>query len=169
MKDNSTSTRGIIALFIVVIAFFTPRLFLSFILMAIAIFGILGLFKDRNPAFAVLALIGGGLILYAESVRHASGSKVYEVTYQVDCHGCDIRYTNATGGEVKLDNYGNLYQTIKATGDTYITLSANNGYDTEGEVTASVYVNGNLLKTETGSGKGASAYVSVFPKEIDGF
>ncbi|HEV7348214.1 hypothetical protein [Telluribacter sp.] len=169
MNDNTSSFRGMVALIIAIFAFFTPRLFLSFILIGIAIFAILGLAKDKVKIYAVAALLIGGFILYAESVRHASGSKVYEITYQVECDGCDVRYTNATGGDVKLDNHGNLFKKLRATGDTYINLSAMNSYDTKGEVTASVYVNGVLLKTETGSGKGALAYVSVFPKEVDGF
>jgi hypothetical protein len=168
-SQSSSSTFGIIAVVISIVALFTPRLFLSMIVIGIVIFSIIGLVKDKSKVFSIIALLVCGFIFYLEIQRELSKSELYKVSYLVACVDCQIRYTNESGGEVILENRNFLDETVELTGDTYVTLSAINSYDRTGDAEVSIYVNGVLLETKKSSGRGASAFISCMPNEADGF
>jgi len=92
---------------------------------------------------------------------------IYEVEYKVDCVGCDISYTNETGGTDILNNIMKPWsKKITVKGDEFLYLSAQNGSTPIRPVTVTIKVNGIQIETETSNGKFAIADVSCYPIEV---
>lgn len=171
MSDNKepkkSSTWGTIALIIGVISLFTPRLFLSIIMIALAIFTVLGLIRDGSKIPSVIALIIGGLIFFSEVNEAKKSIDIYSVEYQVECYKCEVSYINTTGGTNKVEDVtGSWTMTLQFKGDDFIKVSGQNqGIDKE--IVARILVNGRLLKEEKSQGRYEIAGVYGTPKNID--
>jgi hypothetical protein len=168
-EQKRSSTWGTIALVIGIISIFTPRLFLSIILLALAIFTILGLIKDSSKIPSIIALVIGGLIFFSELNYEKKSLDTYSVEYQVECYKCDVNYTNETGGSNKVEKVkGNWSVTLNFKGDNFIRVSGQN-QDVDKEITARILVNGKLLKEGKSQGRYQIAEVYGTPKNIDGY
>ncbi|MGG7661064.1 hypothetical protein [Dyadobacter sp. BHUBP1] len=166
---GGSSTFGLVAIAICVVSFFTIRLFLSMILVGIAIFAIIGLIRDSSKIWSILALCWAGFLIYSESDRASKDFETYSVKYEVTCGKCSVTYTNATGGNENYKDIDHFLKTVSLKGDTYASLSAINDYESFGTVTVNIFVNGNLLKTETSTGQMAVASAYCFPREAAGY
>ena len=165
-KKQKSNTFGIIAVVIGLISLFTPRIFLSMVLIGLAIFTILGLVKDRTKIYSIIALIIGCFILYLLFSEAKKSVESFDVVYRVECSDCDISYTNASGGTDNVKNVnGRWRQSITAKGDDFLHLYAQNNRNSS-SVTAEIYVNGFPAKTETSSGEYAIASASCQPKDF---
>ncbi len=165
--SKKTNVFGIIAAAIGVVAFFTPRLFLTPVLIGLLIFSILGLVKDRHKIYSLFGLGIGALILYVEFKDAANSMKLYEVEYRVECVECDCSYTNITGGTDRVENIRGIWtEKVTVPGDEFVHLSAQNSKVTS-SITATIKVNGKLVETETSSGRFAIASVSCNPKDVN--
>ena len=173
MSDNNepkkSSTWGTIALIIGVISLFTPRLFLSIVMMALAIFTVLGLIRDSSKIPSVIALIIGGLIFFSEVKEAKRSIDIYSVKYQVECYKCEVSYINSTGGTNTVEDVkGSWTITLPFKGDDFIKVSGQNqGVDKE--ITARILVNGRLFKEERSQGDYQIAGVYGNPKNIDSY
>lgn len=168
---QSGSTFGIIAVAICLISLFTIRLFFSMVLMGIVIFAIIGLIRDTSKIWSIVALLFAGFLFYSEAEssykKQVAETSLYKVQYKVICGGCDVIYTNESGGEDKFENQTEFYRTIEMRGDQDLRLYARNDYRVQNSVTTEIYINGKLLKTETSSGELASASVYGYPRDIE--
>lgn len=163
-KQNS-NVFGIIALAVAIISLFTPRIFLTLVLLALAIFTILGLVKDSSKIFSLIALAIGGFIFYNLFSEAAKSVQSYSIKYEVTCKECEVMYTNETGGHDKVEKvFGSWSQDITAKGDDFLYLNAQN-HDCADPITASISVNGKIVKTETSRGEFSIASASCRPKD----
>lgn len=163
-KQNS-NVFGIIALVIAIISLFTPRIFLTLVLLALAIFTILGFVKDNSKIFSFLALGIGGFIFFSLFSDALKSEQSYSITYKVTCKECEVRYTNETGGNDKVELvYGGWSKDITAKGDDFLHLSAQN-HDCADPIHASISINGKMVKAETSTGKYSIASTSCRPKD----
>jgi uncharacterized protein (UPF0333 family) len=106
-------------------------------------------------------------VVNVEGNDAAKSTQTYQVEYKVICVGCDVSYTNATGGTDLLDEVtGAWSKIITAQGDDFIHLSAQNG-DADLPITVTIKVNGKVLETETSNGRFAIADVSCYPKDVN--
>ena len=166
-KSKRTNVFGIIAASIGVIAIFTPRIFLTPVLIGLIIFTILGLAKDRHKIYSLLGLAIGALILFFEFKDSADSVKIYSVEYSVECVECDCSYTNVTGGTDNIETIrGTWSKKISAQGDEFLYLSAQNG-QVSNSITATIKVNGKIVDTETSNGRFAIASASCNPKDVN--
>lgn len=166
-QRKSKSTYGIIALAIAILSMFVPKIFLTLVLILIAIFMILGFINDRLKIYSLIALIIVGFIIFSMFKESAMGAIDYIVTYEVVCEDCDVSFANETGGTDKIENVRGAWQKkITLSGNDFIYLTAQNS-TTERDIIVRVYVNGILFQEEKSSGRFAIANVSGRPKGIN--
>lgn len=165
---SGSSIFGLIAVGICVVSLVTIRLFLSMVLLGIVIFAIIGLLRDSAKIWSIAALIWAGFLVFGESEREASKSKVYEVTYRVECASCKVEHTNSTGGKDEFNcSPCSMNTKLRFRGDEYITLSAYANEDNNGSVMAEILVDGRTLKHEQSNGERAHVYLAGIPRNID--
>lgn len=165
--QTGSSIFGLISIGICVVSLVTIRLFLSMILLGIVIFAIIGLIRDSAKIWSVAALIWAGFLVFGESEREASKSKVYEVTFKVDCASCKVEHTNGTGGKDEFNcSPCSLNTKVRLRGDEYVSLSAFANDDNNGSVSAQILVDGLPLKQEQSNGDRAHVYLTGFPKDV---
>ncbi|MCF0059887.1 hypothetical protein MUK70_11615 [Dyadobacter chenwenxiniae] len=169
--ESNSSTYGIIAIAICVVSLFTIRLFFSLFMLGIVVFAVIGLLKDSAKIWSAAALIFAAFLYMSEAKtsydRQISKNNYYKIQYKVICGGCNVTYTNESGGEDNFKNQTEFYRTIQMKGDQDLRLYARNDYRVQGSVTVEIYVNGELLKSETSSGELASASVFGYPEDIN--
>lgn len=172
IQAKRSSTFGIIAIVISIIAFNTPRFLLSMVLIALAAFIIIGFVRDGNKIFSGIATLITFFLFYimyqSEVYEEEKSNATYSVQYVVTCVDCDVTYTNETGGtDEKKKASIRWQQSIEAKGDEFLHLSAqNNGYSSE--VTAKIYINGILMADESSTGDYAIASVSCRAEDVLG-
>ncbi|GAB3278313.1 hypothetical protein GCM10027347_52620 [Larkinella harenae] len=166
-NNQRSSVFGIIAVVIAIIIFFTPRFLLTIPIIGVVAFSIIGLVRDKNKIFSLLALLIGGIVIFALFSEAMQSNDYYTVEYEVTCLDCDVSYTNDTGGTDKVDKVAAYWsKRVVVRGDEFVMLSAqNNNEDTE--VIARISVNGKLLEEESSKGKYVMASVSGRPEEIN--
>lgn len=163
-KIDSSSTFGIISIVVGVLGFFAPKLFISMILMALAIFVILGFIKDGSKGPAVIGMLLGFFIFYLLTQEELNKSKPYNVEYRVQCYQCDVSFTNETGGTDEATEVGdNWSKYITVKGGEYLTLHARSRHGDIADVRAEILVNNVVVESKTSSGKYASVILSCTP------
>jgi membrane protein implicated in regulation of membrane protease activity len=178
-QQKQSSTFGIIAIVISIIAFGTPRFLISMVLIALAAFIIIGFVRDGNKIFSGIALAIGAFLLFMmyqsevqraeeDAFKEEQENATYTVKYETVCVRCDVRYTNETGGTDEEKNVPVEWsQTVQVKGTEFIHLSAQND-DYTGEVYARIKVNNRIISEESSKGAYAVASVSCQPKDING-
>lgn len=162
-QKRNSSVFGILCLVAAVLGWRTPRLLLDFMYMAIFGFGLIGIIRDGRKVWSIAGMVVGGLLVYAHASTVISEeqvkNKMYLVRYEAACRMCDVSYTNSTGGTDRQESLPGFSYSVPLRGDDYVNFSAQNSIG-DGEVTARLYVNDLLVKTETSSGRYAVASVS---------
>lgn len=176
-QTKPSSTFGIIAIVVSIIAFNTPRFLLSIVLIALAAFIIIGFIKDGNKLFSGIALAIACLLFYAmyqdevtradnEAYEMEKSNKLYTVKYETICSKCDVSYTNETGGtDEQKDVYSVWSDTFQIKGSQFVSLSVQNS-DNATMVVARIYVNNQLIATEQSTGEYKIASVNCRPQDI---
>lgn len=167
VKHKRSSTFGIIATVVGLLAYMTPKIFLSIVLIALAAFVIIGFIRDGSKIFSTLGLLLGLGIIYMLFKEASNEQASYTIRYEVSCFSCDVNYTNPSGGSDQDKNGGRYWtKTITAQGDQFLSLSAQNK-ETALELSAKIYVNDVLVASESATGEYAMASVNCRPADVN--
>jgi hypothetical protein len=168
-SSNKIGVLGLISVIFGVILLGTPMFLFDMFFIIALLFGIIGLFVDKNKVLAFIGLAVCAFFFFVKVNQEVSDTQkeesFYEVKYVVTCAECRVNYTNETGGTTTEEKASLRWEkTLKIKGDEYVSLDAQNNSDFTTPVTVFVSVNGEVVESKKSEGKYAVASVSFFPK-----
>jgi hypothetical protein len=170
-SSNKIGVMGLISVVLGVMLLGTPMFLFDMFFIIALLFGIIGLFVDKNKVLAFMGLAICALFFFVKAKQEVSDIQkeecFYEVKYVVTCAECRVNYTNDTGGTTTEEKASLRWEkTLRIKGDEYVSINAQNNSDFTTPVTIFVSVNGQVVESKKSEGKYAVASISFFPKSI---
>jgi hypothetical protein len=115
-------------------------------------------------AIIVLVLLLGGVATVFFVVKRAADDFTgaqHTVAYSISGTGkeVDISYSEGSGGTSRVDNATLPWtKTVTTTGFSIVSLTASNGFDSAGDLTCKITVDGKVVKESSATGKGSSVF-----------
>ncbi|WP_342088047.1 hypothetical protein [Dyadobacter sp. OTU695] len=174
-QTQKSNTFGLVALVLSIGSLFVPKLFVSLVLIATAVFILLAFFKDKHVLLPIIACLISAytisLLLKAEQPSSPTTEvSTCDVKYEVICAKCTVTYINDSGGEneIEIEPSPPSYEwskSISVKQDTHVSVFARTD---NGPVHVKAFVNGLMVREEHSNTDYSSASVSFRPDQFLG-